>query len=265
MEATYEKLRAEYSRAQREVEDARRAGAAVLSAVEGAMAPLMAELASARLASGEKLSQSPRNGEAGSKPGGALQQVEAEIRHLKLDIEHYRGRTERLQVEERKRFHMLSQLRSDLQEASEDLAYEKQRVRHHEVCRQLGLKDGGWVGLGPLGVGKRTLEARAEKKLRESAEERAARLTRDVSRLAGDTAEQQTTIEQLSRRLDKCRAVAREREHRLGKAAKQTEELHARLRGSPSAILGKVPSFSQSASMRKASSASTGKLPQLSF
>jgi len=228
------------------------------------MAPLMAELASARLESAEKLIQSPR-GEAGSKPGSALQAVEAEIRHLKLDIEHYRGRAERLQVEERKRFHTLSQLRSDLQEASEDLAYEKQRVRHHEVCRQLGLKDGGWVGLGPLGVGKRTLEARAEKKLRESAEDRATRLSREVSRLSGDTAEQQTVIEQLSRRLDKCRAIAREKERRLNNAANQTKELHARLRGSPSATLGQVQGSQASSRMRKAQSASTGKLPQLSF
>lgn len=75
---------------------------------------------------------------------------------------------------------------------------------------------------------KEELEARAEKRLRESAEERSARLLREVSGrprapaaslhllragLAGDTSEQQAVIETLSRRLDRvrhfCHAKAR--------------------------------------------------------
>eukprot|EP00440_Ansanella_granifera_P034072 gb/GFBE01036960.1/.p1 GENE.gb/GFBE01036960.1/~~gb/GFBE01036960.1/.p1 ORF type:complete len:290 (+),score=69.22 gb/GFBE01036960.1/:1-870(+) len=270
-EAEYEQMQAELAQTQRELQEARRAGAAVLAAVEGAMAPLMAELAAARQNTDCQLSVSL--GEAShlgkGAPGDAL---EAEIRHLKLDIEHYQSRAERLHAEERTRFHMLTSLRNDLQEASEDLSYENQRVRHHEVCRQLGLPDGAWVGLGPLGVGKRTLEARAEKKLRESAEERSARIARDVTKLAGDTAEHQATIEQLSRHLDRIRAMGRTKERRLASAAAQTSELHARLRGTaagPKALASQdSSSYLSKASGRSRklpASSSTGKLPQLSF
>eukprot|EP00931_Biecheleriopsis_adriatica_P088028 TRINITY_DN62425_c0_g1_i1.p1 TRINITY_DN62425_c0_g1~~TRINITY_DN62425_c0_g1_i1.p1 ORF type:complete len:296 (-),score=83.35 TRINITY_DN62425_c0_g1_i1:90-875(-) len=261
-------MQEELARTQQELKEARRAGAALLAAAEAAMAPLMAELAAERLTSESQLPASPSHGQAGH--GSAVDAVEAEIRHLKLDIEHYQSRAERLQAEERQRFHTLTTLRNELQEASEDLAYEKQRVRHHEICRQLGLPDGGWVGLGPLGVGKRTLEARAEQKLRESAEDRSARLAREVSRLAGDTAEQQTTIETLSRRLDKVRAITRTKERRLLSAAAHTSELHARLRGTtagPKALTTAESSscVSRGSRGKKSISSSTGKLPQLSF
>eukprot|EP00930_Biecheleria_cincta_P068825 TRINITY_DN56651_c0_g1_i1.p1 TRINITY_DN56651_c0_g1~~TRINITY_DN56651_c0_g1_i1.p1 ORF type:complete len:278 (-),score=65.13 TRINITY_DN56651_c0_g1_i1:97-930(-) len=259
IEIESKRMQDELQRTQKQLDDSRRAGSAVLAAVEGAMAPLMAELAMERQRVDHIVPSSPRSDGTAAK-GDAL---EVEIQHLKLDIEHYQGLTEQLQIEERKRLHMLEGLRSSLEEASEDLAYEKQRVRHHEVCRQLGLPDGGWVGLGPLGVGKRTLEARAEKKLRESAEERSARLAREVTRLAGDSTEAQITIEQLSRRLDKIRAMARTKDRRLASAAAQTSELHARLRGSPSE--GAKDTSTSKVRSRKMDSASTGKLPQLSF
>eukprot|EP00435_Cladocopium_sp_Y103_P071215 s36_g37.t1 len=100
-----------------------------------------------------------------------------------------------------------------------------------KVCRQLGLPGSAWVGLGPPGMGKRTLQVRAEKRLRESAEERSARLLREVAGLAGDTAEHQATIESLSRRLDKVRSLIRDKETRLSSAAQQTTQLQARLKG----------------------------------
>lgn len=261
MESESKRVQDELQRTQKQLEESRRAGSAVLAAVEGAMAPLMAELAMERQRVDHILPSTPRS--EGTATKGSADALEVEIQHLKLDIEHYQGSTEQLQIEERKRLHFLEGLRSSLEEASEDLAYEKQRVRHHEVCRQLGLPDGGWVGLGPLGVGKRTLEARAEKKLRESAEERSARLAREVTRLAGDSTEAQITIEQLSRRLDKIRSIAQTKHRRLASAAAQTSELHARLRGSPSE--GAKDTSSSQVRSRKMNSSSTGKLPQLSF
>eukprot|EP00913_Durusdinium_trenchii_P032292 g30237.t1 len=100
-----------------------------------------------------------------------------------------------------------------------------------QVCRQLGLPGSAWVGLGPAGIGKRTLQVRAEKRLRESAEERSARLVREVAALAGDTAEQQATIESLSRRLEKVRTLISQKEARLASAAQQSTQLQARLKG----------------------------------
>ncbi|CAE8632088.1 unnamed protein product [Polarella glacialis] len=269
----HHELQRELSRSQRELGEARRAGGALLAAVEAAMAPLMAELATARRSCHEHLPDEPTIGsdEVG-RLGSSFSGPEAEIRHLGLDIVHFQSRAERLQLEDQSRCHELARLRKELQEAAEELSYEQQRVRHHEVCRQLGLQDGGWVGLGPLGVGKRTLEARAEKKMRESAEQRSGRLVRDVTKLAGDTAEQQATIEQLSRQLDRVRQLAREKERRLTGSASQTAELHAKLRGTaPAGPAGLKESFGiaslskLSTGSKKMSSSSTGKLPQLSF
>eukprot|EP00933_Yihiella_yeosuensis_P054257 TRINITY_DN52659_c0_g1_i1.p1 TRINITY_DN52659_c0_g1~~TRINITY_DN52659_c0_g1_i1.p1 ORF type:complete len:293 (-),score=69.13 TRINITY_DN52659_c0_g1_i1:107-985(-) len=273
-EARYDEIQAELHRATRSLGEARHAGEAVLTAVEAAMAPLMAELAAARMVVPGHLPQMPRNGEEDDPaPDGkkvtTCSELEAEIKHLRLDLDHFHNRTERLQLEEQRRTHEIIRLRNELKEVGDDLSYEQQRLRHYEVCRQLGLTDGGWVGLGPLGVGKRTLEVRAEKKLRESAEQRSGRLIREVTKLAGDTAEQQTTIEQLSRRLERVRTMLKDKDRRLVGAARSTADLHARLRGAISMgakeTARKLAQIPGARSKQARASASTGKLPQLSF
>lgn len=270
-EEQHVKMQNDLLHAQRELAEARYAGAAILTAVESAMGPVMAELASARRTYASRLPESPRVGDEPERMS-SCDALEAEIKHLQLDIEHFQTSAERLQAEERKRLQDLSRLRTELQEAADDLAYEQQRVRHFEVCRQLGLQDGGWVHFGPLGVGKRTLEARSEKKLRESAEQRSCRLVREVTRLAGDTAEHQATIEHLSRQLDRVRKLTREKERRLAGALIQKTELQSRFQGgSPKDVKEGLETdnlaFQQKFKIRskKNTSSSTGRLPQLSF
>ncbi|CAK9101819.1 Uncharacterized protein SCF082_LOCUS47600 [Durusdinium trenchii] len=128
-----------------------------------------------------------------------------------------------------------------------------QHIHCHPPAPMVGRR----VGLGPAGIGKRTLQVRAEKRLRESAEERSARLVREVAALAGDTAEQQATIESLSRRLEKVRTLISQKEARLASAAQQSTQLQARLKGTGCAQ-------DKMFKGRKHVS-STGKLPQLSY
>jgi len=263
-EEEYRQINQELAFEQQDLQEARRSGVLLLSAAEAALAPLMVELARERESTDyllpPVLSKEDDEAKEADAKLSSREAMEAEIKHLQLDIEHFKNSAVRLQAEDRQRFHVLSSLRDDLQEASEELGYQRERARHHEVCRQLGLPGTAWVGLGPAGIGKRTLQVRAEKRLRESAEERSARLTRDVARLAGDTAELQASIESLSRRLDKVRGLIRDKEHRLGTAASQTTQLHARLKGG---------TCSQDKMFKGRSGrshvASTGKLPQLSF
>merc|ERR1719409_2560127 len=148
--------------------------------------------------------------------------VEAEVEHLQLDIAHFQHKAERLQVEERQRSHEISRLCGELSEAYEHLAYEQQCVRHHEVCQQFGIdpSGGGWAGMGPCGIGRRTLEVRAEQKLREHAEQRGGRLARDVTKLASDTSQQQASIAQLGRRLKCVRKSLEDRDKRIANAEK---------------------------------------------
>merc|ERR1712216_269464 len=171
--------------------------------------------------------------------------------------------------------------------AHEHLAYEQHCVRHHEECQQYGVDPSGgagWAGMGPCGIGRRTLEVRAEQKLRECAEQRGGRLGRDITKLASDTSLQQAAIAQLGARLMRARKAHTDRDRRLQHNQKATKLLHAKLKvtggdGSPS----KKPTSGVDAeddddddesssaekrmrrSSRKGAAASTGKLPQLSF
>jgi len=263
-EAEYAEIQAELSASQEELQEARRSGSVLLTAAEAALAPLFAQLAAAREETDQILSPVLGKDEEASGTGGlsSKEAVEAEIEHLQTDIDHFKAATYRLQAEDRQRFHHLEKLRNELREASEELTYERQRAQHHEICRQLGLPGTAWVGLGPPGIGKRTLQVRAEKRLRESAEERSARLTREVARLAGDTAEHQTAIESLSRRLDKIRGMAKAKDQNLRTFEAQTAELHARLRYSGEDIKDAHPLRGMKKSRPNLS---TGKLPSLSF
>lgn len=261
VEAQYHEVHQKLTTSQLQLQEARRCGGLLLSAAEAALAPLMLELARAREATDLLLPPNLAKDEVQEPPEvehmSSREAIETEIRHLKLDIDHFKNLAARLQTEDAQRFYILQALRNELQEATEELGYQRDRARHHEVCRQLGLPGSAWVGLGPAGIGKRTLQVRAEKRLRESAEERSARLVREVAALAGDTAEQQATIESLSRRLEKVRTLISQKEARLASAAQQSTQLQARLKGTGCAQ-------DKMFKGRKHVS-STGKLPQLSY
>mmetsp|Transcript_26648 Transcript_26648/g.50070 ORF Transcript_26648/g.50070 Transcript_26648/m.50070 type:complete len:278 (-) Transcript_26648:111-944(-) len=259
-EAEYAEIQEQLNASQQELQEARRAGSALLAATEAALAPLFAELAAAREKSEQLLPPVLGKDEESESPS-TRDAIQAEVRHLQIEIDSSKEEAYRLQAEDRQRFHHLEKLRNELQEASEELVYERQRAQHHEICRQLGLPGTAWVGLGPAGIGKRTLQVRAEKRLRESAEERSARLTREVARLAGQTSEHQTTIDGLSRRLDRTRGLAKSKDHRLKTFAAQTSELHARLRFSSEDFKDAHPMRMQ----KTKPNLSTGKLPSLSF
>jgi len=286
---------------QNEIEEVTSAGAAVLEALEAAMVPLMAELALTRQACKEYCAdrgeafitgpaQSPLPAEAKPKQQGAAQDIadaEAELTHLTLDINHFQHEVEGLQIEERQRSHEISRLCGELSEAYEHLAYEQQCVRHHEVCRQFGIggsdsSGGGWPGMGPCGVGRRTMEVRAEQKLRECAEQRGGRLARDVTKLASDTSAQQASIAQLGARLMRAKKSHTQRDRLIFHNHKQATMMHAKLKvasgdgqqqgdqGYPSVANLAAPTAGNGTSgslrsSKKGIAASTGKLPQLSF
>jgi len=185
-------------------------------------------------------------------------------------------------VEERQRSHEISRLCGELSEAYEHLAYEQQCVRHHEVCRQFGIEasGGGWAGMGPCGIGRRTLEVRAEQKLRECAEQRGGRLSRDVTKLASDTSAQQASIAQLGARLMRAKKAHAQRDKLRANADKQTQMLHSKLKltsgedvasqevdeyGAPMGSSDGGTAVLSRSNKKKGASASTGKLPQLSF
>merc|ERR1712139_153197 len=128
-----------------------------------------------------------------------------------------------MQVEERQRSHEISRICGELSEAYEHLAYEQQ----YGVDPSGGA---GWAGMGPCGIGRRTLEVRAEQKLRECAEQRGGRLARDVTKLSSDTSQQQASIAQLGARLMRAKKAHAERDRRLLHNHKLAKVLQAKLK-----------------------------------
>lgn len=261
--ATAESLRAELSKSESEeshlrgeLEAARlrtnnvhRAGVQILGAMEAAMAPLMAELAEAHRAvrsRGLTLEFPPQSrelpgsqGEGGATASDAAsdlpgtrtnREIEAEIKHLQVDIAHFQHKTERLHVERRQRQHEIGRLDTELQEVREQLAYDQQRARHFEVCQSLGAEVAdGWAGVGPCGVGQRTLELRAEVKLREKAEQRRNKLTREVGRLQTLVISQRQTIETYTKRLQRAHSSYVMKDKHLAAAVHQASHAQKRL------------------------------------
>mmetsp|Transcript_6162 Transcript_6162/g.10715 ORF Transcript_6162/g.10715 Transcript_6162/m.10715 type:complete len:296 (-) Transcript_6162:79-966(-) len=270
-EAELESLRHEVEKAREEAAETHRVGAAVLDAMEAAMGPLMARLAVARQNCADlDVDSIPAVGldhrgmaEPGQKESPV--EMEAEIQHLEQDIDHFQVQVERLHVEETQRTHEIRRLKTVIAEAQENLAYEQQRVRHFEVVQQTGAHGiAGWAGMGPAGVGRRTMQVRAEKKLRECAEQRGSRLVRNVSELAADTAAQQSAIALLTKKLNVARAQAQQRGSDLAKATLHSEELRLKLNGKASEN-SSSNSSGKGGKPRKTQTRSTGKLPQLSF
>lgn len=260
-------LHEELERASRETLEAHSAGSALLSAVEAAMAPLMAELAAARKACGEADLTKAFAGEgADAAPMRALlgensESLEADIRHLSLDITHYQDRAEALQAEERQRSHELQRLRGELERAAEELSYERQRHSSFKVAE-----------CGPGGTAVREMNGRrqetdTQQNLRIAAEQRAARLAKDIMRLANDTDAQQATIEQLTKRLDQARKAAGEHEGKLATVVRASQVLKQRLSGEGTPVGAEGGDEGQrTRSLKKnKTSVSTGKLPHLSF
>lgn len=120
------------------------------------------------------------------------------------------------------------------------------------------------------------------KKLRECAEQRGGRLARDVTKLASDTSAQQATISQLSRRLSKVKNTLQQRDQQIKRASSQTQVMRTKLQAAISSaeaapeealdemegedVAGTASKHNgRSLPPRKKGTASTGKLPQLSF
>lgn len=259
-------LKEELQKAHLETAQAQSAGSALLSAVEAAMAPVMRELAAKRrelgsvdiaMAFSEDAAGDDGNPAAATLStllGSSAANLEVEIKHLQLDISHFQEHAERLQAEERQRSHKLKRLREELRDAADDFSYERQRASRYAGRDHPAFEERHG----------RRLEIHAETSLRESAEQRSSKLARDITKLSMDTCAQQTTIEQLGRRLEHVRKTVGDKDSRLAEAARATSLLHKKIRGE--SLSEDVPAEDSKLSQhKKKGSASTGKLPHLSF
>eukprot|EP00913_Durusdinium_trenchii_P007026 g6609.t1 len=181
VEAQYHEVHQKLTTSQLQLQEARRCGGLLLSAAEAALAPLMLELARAREATDLLLPPNLAKDEVQEPPEvehmSSREAIETEIRHLKLDIDHFKNLAARLQTEDMcatrfhrmqrrtcawqvaedpqgpsprtlsadlqdaQRFYILQALRNELQEATEELGYQRDRARHHEVLLPGGTEE----------------------------------------------------------------------------------------------------------------------------
>lgn len=208
---------------------------------------------------------------------GPSEQLEAEIQVMKRDVCYYREQLQHFQNSERLRMQELDRLSHELKQSAERLAYEQQTVRTHEDCLNAICSTRSCPNL----IGLRTIELRAEQRLKELAVRRTGKLSTEVMRLAVDASVQQTTVDDLSTKLLRVRSSLLNRDRELLAAQKVTASLESRLAlgvggnptggGAERCMPGKVPPTTDSRRNTTGVTAqhkavqSTGRLPKLSF
>lgn len=270
-EAEEGRLHEQLKQTRRSTREAHAAGIAVLSAVETAMTPLMVELAALRrdtknIELAKVLDFPQEEGHSyqiQTLLGPDEENLKSEAQHLQLDITHFQDKAEKIQAGERQRLHEIKRLQNELRDLVDELSYQKQRVNHLCVVEKTRPSKKKQVGTG---IHKQVL---AEQNLRESAEKRAGKITRELSRLSIDTNNQQSTIEFLGRRLGSVRNSSENQDYRLGKANCVSNHLTACLNGNvqTSTTEGGVDmKVRKPETLKKLkNTASTGRLPHLSF
>merc|ERR1719160_1913649 len=128
--------------------------------------------------------------------------LQQEARHLRLDLSHYQQKVEAMQVQQQHSEQENTRMKTVMSDLKDQLDYTRQLVKHHEVEQQLQTElTDTWGGENPCGIGKRTLELRAEQKLRQQVEKRNNKLTDQIQKLTAVIASQQLAIQRLEKKL----------------------------------------------------------------
>merc|ERR1719230_505356 len=122
-------------------------------------------------------------------------------------------------------------MKSVISDLKDQLDYTRQLVKHHEVEQQLQneLND-TWGGENPCGIGKKTLELRAEQKLREHMEKRNNKLTDQIQKLTNCIANQQLAIQRLEKKVMNGQKKLLQKDQQLAHVTERATQLQSYLR-----------------------------------
>jgi len=157
--------------------------------------------------------------------------LQQEARHLRLDLSHYQHKVETMQAQQQHSEQESTRMKSVMSDLKDQLDYTRQLVKHHEVEQQLQheLTD-TWGGENPCGIGKRTLELRAEQKLREHVEKRNNKLTDQIQKLTGCIANQQLAIQRLEKKVMNGQKKLLQKDQQLAHVTERASQLQGYLR-----------------------------------
>jgi chromosome segregation ATPase len=250
-----DELKEQLEAAKGEASHAHRAGVAALSAAQVQMQRLQADLAKAQgrdgvdgpptLSTGFSSDGQPGQptasgfwstvssfGAAKSFADEAQQRcLQQEARHLRLDLRHYQQKVEAMQVQQQHSEQENTRMRSTIGDLKDSLDYTRQLVKHHEVEQQLQQElNDTWGGENPCGIGKKTLELRAEQKLREHMEKRNNKLTDQIQKLTSCIANQQLAIQRLEKKVMQGQKKLLQKDQQLVHVTERAAQLQGYLR-----------------------------------
>jgi len=260
--AACRQLQQELEAARAEKDAARSACLAGVDAARTQMARMRAELGLLRqLASPAAAAEGPGPADGGGSVASSLamsqrqtdeeqsrqQDLQVQARTLRYELSKWRHQVEQLEEERRDQEEELSRLRAQLTHAHDVLESTRHAVRHHEVERNLresGLVplsfDGAGEGEPPalsklnrvplLGGGHSSIEAKAERCVRERTDKRAGVLAGKAQRLTGVVSSQQLLIQRLEKELLKEEDVLERRQLQLASESRRHLHLKGALR-----------------------------------
>lgn len=253
--AECEEMKEQLEAARSEASHAHRAGVAALNAAQVQMQRLQSDLARAQGREGVDGGPPMNTGFSSDGPTGQpttsgfwstvsslgaakgfeqeaqQRSLQQEARHLRLDLSHYQQKVEAMQVQQQHSEQENTRMKTVMSDLKDQLDYTRQLVKHHEVEQQLQheLND-TWGGDNPCGIGKRTLELRAEQKLREHMEKRNNKLTDQIGKLTSCIANQQLAIQRLEKKVMNGQKKLLQKDQQLAHVTERATQLQGYLR-----------------------------------
>lgn len=241
--------------------DARRRAAAARDAALAAAAAA----SDSQQASGRHNTESQDSGDAGANANASVdrsvelplsasqrevlrlrkQSLQLQARELRHELSKWRHLAEKLQAERPEQEAELTRLKAELTHSTDVLQSTKDMVKHHQVERDLRrqgpMADEGTGSVQLFGGGHGSIEALAERNVRERAERRTESLANKAKQLTSVLASQQLLVQRLEKQLLAEETTLAQRESLLTKEA----YMHAQLRGnlrkrSDQAVLGSL-------------------------
>lgn len=157
--------------------------------------------------------------------------LQQEARHLRLDLSHHQHKVKQMQIQQQHSEQEATRMKSVMSDLKDQLDYTRQLVKHHEVEQQLHTElTDTWGGENPCGIGKRTLELRAEQKLRTHVEKRNNKLTDQIQKLTAVIASQHLAIQRFEKKLMNGQKKLLHKDQQLQHVTERAAQLQGYLR-----------------------------------
>lgn len=209
-----------------------------VEAAQAQMVRMRAELKALKQAKDKEATQEQGAAVDEDEAHSRRQMCQVEARALRHELSKWRHQASLLEAERPKQEAEVARLRAELAQAEDVLESTRHAVRHLEVEHRHNVADSTAAASGPPKLdknglpigrdkgGRGNVDAEAERRVREKAEERGSQLSSKAKRLGQVLLAQQTLVQRLEKQILKEEGILETRELRLSGEAK----LHVKLK-----------------------------------